>query len=93
MALWVVYAFISYLILALMIPTVWALWPTWRRARIGRQLTCPILNGPALVMLDPWYAVRMHAVGNQELRVKDCARWLECQSCAQECLAQIGSTA
>lgn len=61
--MWVVYAFISYLILALLVPTALALWPTWRRARISRHLTCPAASAAALVTLDPWYAVRMHVLG------------------------------
>jgi hypothetical protein len=28
--MWVVYTFVSYLLLALLVPTAWALWPTWR---------------------------------------------------------------
>jgi hypothetical protein len=30
--MWATYSFISYLILALLVPTIWALWPTWRRS-------------------------------------------------------------
>ena len=75
--MWVIYFFISHLVLALLVPTVWALWPTWRKARTTRQVTCPALGAPGLVTLDPWYAVRMHALGDSEVRVKDCARWPE----------------
>lgn len=91
--MWVVYAFISYLILALLVPTALALWPTWRRARISRHLTCPAASAAALVTLDPWYAVRMHVLGNGELRVRNCARWPERRDCGQECLPQIGTAA
>jgi hypothetical protein len=91
--MWVVYTFISYLILALLVPTVWALWPTWRRARIFRHVTCPAASAPALVTLDAWYAVRMHTLGNNELRVRKCARWPERRDCGQECLTQIGTAA
>ena len=91
--MWVIYFFVSYLILALLVPTVWALWPTWRRARIARHVTCPALGAPALVALDPWYAVRMHTLGDSEVRVKDCARWPGCRDCGQECLTEIGTAA
>ena len=91
--MWVVYTFISYLVLALLVPTVWALWPTWRRARASRHVTCPGISAPALIALDPWYAVRMHALGNSELRVRRCARWPEHRDCGKECLAQIGTAA
>jgi len=91
--MWVVYLFISYLILALLAPTVWALWPIWRRARTVRQVTCPAFGASALVTVDPWYAVRRHALGNFELRVKNCTHWPECRDCGQDCLAQIGTAA
>jgi hypothetical protein len=91
--MWVIYFFISYLVLALLVPMVWALWPTWRRARTVRQVPCPAFGASALVTLDPWYAVRMHALGNSEVRVRDCARWPECRDCGQECLVQIGRVA
>jgi hypothetical protein len=89
---WVVYAFISYLALALLVPTIWALWPAWRRARIPRHVTCPGVNATTVITLDRCYAVRMHALGNNEGRVKNCERWPQRQDCRQECLAQIGTT-
>jgi len=89
----VVYLFISYLIVALLLPTIWALWPTWRKARTVRQVTCPALGASALVSIDRWYAVRMHALGNSELRVKNCSQWPECRDCDRNCLAQIGTAA
>jgi hypothetical protein len=91
--MWVVRTFIGYLILALLVPTVWALWPTWHRARISRHVTCPAVSAPALVTLDPWYAVRMRALGNSELRVRNCARWPERRECYPGCLVQIGTAA
>ena len=63
------------------------------RARISRHVTCSAVSAPALVTLDPWYAVRMHALGNSELRVRICARWPEHRNCGHECLAQIGTVA
>ena len=91
--MWAVYTFLSYLALALLIPVAWASWRVWRRASKPRQLICPSLNAPALVRLDPCYAVRMHALGNAELRVGHCPRRQECPDCAEECLTQIGSAA
>lgn len=91
--MWVIYFFISYLVLALLVPTVLALRPTWRRARVARQVTCPALDAPTLVTVDPWYAVSMHAIGDSEVRVKDCARWPERRGCGQECLARMGRAA
>ena len=91
--MWVIYTFISYLILALLVPLAWALWPIRRRARISRHVTCPVVSASALVTLDPWYAVRIHALGNSELRVRYCAHWPERRDCGQECLAQISTAA
>jgi hypothetical protein len=91
--MWAVYTFISYLVLALLVPVVWASWPTWRKARISRRVTCPAAGAPAVIALDPWYAVRMHALGNSELQVRQCARWPEHRDCGKQCLAQVGATA
>ncbi len=91
--MWAVYTFICYLALALLAPVAWASWRVWRRAGVSRHVTCPALRAPALVQLDPWYAVRMHALGNDELRISQCARRRECPDCGEECLAQIGSAA
>jgi hypothetical protein len=90
--MWVVYTFVGYLVLALLIPTLWALWPTWRRARQFREVMCPGLGTAALVQLDPWYAARMHALGNYEIRVGTCDRWPELGNCNRGCTAQLGAT-
>jgi hypothetical protein len=86
--MWVVYFVISYFVLALLIPVLVALVPAWRRARISRKVTCPAVGLPATIGCDPWYAVRMHTVGNygRELLVRRCSRWPEQGGCAQECL-------
>jgi len=89
--MWVAYAAIVYFLLALLAPAGWALGRTWRRTRISRQVTCPQIGAPALVTLDPWYAVRMHTLGNPELRVGNCACWPERRECGRECLSQIGA--
>ena len=89
--MWVVYCFVSYLALALLIPAGWALVPIWRRARASRQVDCPAGAQLARVDLDPWYAVRMHALGNQELCVKACSQWPQRRSCGQTCLVRIGA--
>ena len=91
--MWPVYLVIAWFLLALLLPPGWALWHTWRRARVSRHLTCPVNGGPARVTLDPWYAVRMHALGNNELRVIDCACWPERRDCSRECLEQAGWSA
>ncbi|SPE33431.1 hypothetical protein SBA3_20022 [Candidatus Sulfopaludibacter sp. SbA3] len=91
--MWSVFTVIAYFVLALLIPIGWALGRVWRRTRVSRQVTCPALSAPTLVTLDPWYAVRMHARGDNELRVADCGRWPERRDCNRECLTQIGTPA
>jgi hypothetical protein len=89
--MWVTYFFLSYLVLALAIPLCLSLVPLWRRVREARSVSCPDISQLATVRLDPWYAVKMHALGDRELRVKNCSRWPERCACGQECLVQIGT--
>ena len=91
--MWVVYCFLSYLALALMIPLGWALGRVWTRARQSRDMYCPVSEDAARVKLDPWYAVRMHALGNPELCVKDCSQWPTRHDCRQLCLVHISNAA
>jgi hypothetical protein len=91
--MWPVYLVITWFLLALLLPPGWALWGTWRRARVSRQVTCPVTGDPARVKLDAWHAVRMHALGNPELRVIDCACWPKQRDCGQECLERAGRAA
>ena len=87
--MWAVLTVIAYLLLALLIPMVWALGRTWRRTRNSRNVTCPELGALTEISLDSCYAVRMHAIGEQELRVRACARWPEHRDCGQNCLSLI----
>jgi hypothetical protein len=84
-----VYAFITYLVLALLIPLCLALVPIRRKSRNPHQVQCPALGKPATVALDPWYAVKRRTSGNDELRVRECSEWSECRDCSQNCLMQI----
>jgi hypothetical protein len=86
--MWPVYFVISYFLLALLIPTAWALGGAWRRARAPRNVTCPGCGTNEIVTLDRWYAVRRHAAGEfTELRVAACTKWPERKTCHQECLS------
>jgi len=87
--MWVAYVFIGYLVMALAIPVSIALVPVWRRRQGAQQVTCPATGSSSIVTLDPWHAMRAHALGNYELRVRSCTGWPERCDCAQECLAQI----
>jgi len=87
--MWVAFVFICYLGAALAIPLCLALMPVWRKAAGLQQVSCPAAGTSSMIALDAWYAVRMHAKGDRELRVKDCERWPEACGCRQECLLQI----
>jgi len=87
--MWVMYFFLSYLLLALTIPLALALVPLWRRANAARIVKCPEALKSVTVRLDPWYAVKMHALGNPELRLLDCTEWPQRDACARGCLVQI----
>ena len=87
--MWVVFVFIAYLVLALVLPVVWAVWPAWQRARRPRQLQCPAASVPVQITLDPWFAVRMRTFGSSEARVKSCSLWPAHADCRRECLEQI----
>jgi len=85
-----VYFFVAYLFLFLLIPAVWALGGSWRRARAPRAVACPGCGTTETVTLDRWFAVRRHAAGEtDERRIADCSRWPEQRSCGRECLTQI----
>ncbi|HXG91047.1 MAG TPA: hypothetical protein VNN73_01600 [Blastocatellia bacterium] len=52
-------------------------------------VTCPETQKPAGVEVDVKHAALTAAVGQPELRLKDCTRWPERKDCGQECLMQI----
>ena len=91
--MWVMYFFVGYLLTALVIPVALALAPVWRKRTGAWQVMCPATNGCATIMLDRWHAVRMHASGDSELRVKSCTGWPDRCDCEQACLAQIDPAA
>jgi len=90
--MWAVFTVMGYFLLALLLPAGWALLRTWRKARRPRHLVCPESGIPAMIRLEPGYAVRMHARGDREPLVRDCTRWSESCQCGQGCLEQIGTT-
>lgn len=91
--MYVVFFFLSYLALALIIPMSWALVPLWLSTRQPRDVNCPMSERAVWLRLDPWYAVKMHALGNPELCVKDCSQWPQRHDCRQECLVHISAAA
>ena len=91
--MWALYTILSYLVLVLVTPTAWALGKAYRRASGRKTVFCPENQEPTFVQMDAGYAVRMHALGNPEERVKGCARWPARESCGCACTAQIHLTA
>jgi hypothetical protein len=89
--MWHILVVIGYFALALLIPIVWAGTTIWRKSRRLRSVTCPRDGSIAMVGLDRWHAMRMHAIGDPETRIRQCSRWPHGAPCAQDCEAQIGS--
>ena len=89
--MWVVCFFLSFLILALAIPLLWSLAPSWHAASRTRCIRCPETAKSVSIRLDPWYAVKMHALGNPEFRLQDCTEWPERSGCGRECLVRIAA--
>jgi hypothetical protein len=88
--MWSVYTVIGYFVLALAIPIGIAAATIRKKTREARRVSCPRDGVTASVALDACYAMRMHALGNPELLVRECSRWPEYSSCEQNCRAQIG---
>ncbi len=87
--MWHVYVVIGYFLLALAIPMGLAAATVWTKTRAPRPVNCPRDGAMAQIVLDPWYAMRMHAAGNPELLVRQCGRWPGYAGCGQECRAQM----
>jgi hypothetical protein len=61
------------------------------RQRGNRLITCPETLSHEAVRVDAGHAAATSLMGSAELRLSDCTRWPERQSCGQDCLAQIGA--
>jgi hypothetical protein len=86
--MWPAFVVLGFFLLAFVIPVSLALGSAWMRARRARTVTCPVEGTAALVELDPWFAARMRALGNSEVRIASCTHWP--RECAHECAKQIG---
>jgi hypothetical protein len=89
--MWVAGVFVSYLLTALCIPVALTLAPVWRRALIPREVRCPELGCAATLTLDRIHAVRLHAIGDQGLKVAQCSVRAGSPDCRQDCLVQIAA--
>lgn len=70
--MWPVYTIIGYFLLSLLITVAWMTLSVRLRTRGAQRVKCPCDGRMALVELDSWYAVKMHALGNPELFVREC---------------------
>src|SRR5262249_44932030 len=63
---------------------------TFWKFRGQRIVTCPETRQPVGVDVDAAHAAATASLsGPADLRLKDCTRWPERETCGQECLAQI----
>jgi hypothetical protein len=63
---------------------------TFWKFRGKRVVTCPETGKPVGVDVDAVHAAATAALGGgADLRLKDCTRWPERETCGQECLSQI----
>ena len=75
-----------FFVIALVAPAAYALGKVYLRTRGAHEVTCPEVNHFATIQLDARHAVAMHAVGENDRRVKTCSLWPERQGCQQACL-------
>jgi hypothetical protein len=76
-------------ILALLIPTVWAVTAIYRGISGPRPVICPETGLGSTVELDTSHAVAMRILGNPAQRIQSCSRWPERQNCKRTCLRQF----
>jgi hypothetical protein len=62
---------------------------TYAKYRGQRVVTCPETHKPAAIHVDAAKAARVAMTGKQFIRLDQCSRWPERQSCGQECLSQV----
>lgn len=61
------------------------------RHRGTRVVTCPETGMPAAVRVDGSRVLASTAIGEPDLRLKECSRWPERRACRQACLSQVES--
>jgi len=71
---------------ALIAPPLWSLRKVYRRSRGAQEVTCPEAQHFATIELDARHAVKMHALGEAERRVRTCSLWPGRAGCHQACL-------
>jgi hypothetical protein len=76
-------------VLALLIPTAWAIAGAYRKVRGHRPVICPETGLGTTVELDPRHAVAMRVLGNPVQKIRYCSRWPKRQTCARRCVVQL----
>ena len=76
-------------VLALLIPTAWAITRIYKTIHGFRPVICPGTGVVATVELDPAHAVAMRILGNPVQRIHACSRWPERQTCHRRCVSQF----
>lgn len=86
----------KFILLVLLVLSAFALAAALTRAllrylkfRGQRLVSCPETHQPAAVRVAAGKAALDEAIGNDQIRLKECSRWPEREGCPQECLAQI----
>jgi len=64
---------------------------TYQRYRGQRLVTCPETQQPAAIHVNALRAARETFGGREGIKLDQCSRWPERQSCGQECLSQVNA--
>ena len=75
-----------FFVLALLVPTAWALGGAYLRSSGVRRVRCPEEDSLVQIELDVRRAVAIRLLGYGEHRVRTCSRWPERHGCGQACV-------
>jgi hypothetical protein len=64
---------------------------SYLRFRGQRLITCPETHQPAAVHVNGGKVMATTLIGNQQVRLDQCARWPEKRNCGQDCLSQVNA--
>jgi hypothetical protein len=85
----VVYVVVVALMAASLLLGILYLIRAYVRYRDSRLIICPQNNEAAIVEVDAVHAALTSALGQPEVRLRNCWRWPIHQACGQECLVQL----
>jgi len=84
--IWILAALGAAAVLLLVLQAAARAYLAWRGTRV---VTCPETGTTAAVEVDARHAAVTAALGDADLRLRDCSRWPGRHDCGQECLQQI----